>query len=270
LLPSPGPKKEFAERLASSLKRVFSVVGAEYFRVRASAGWLVPCVRQRSEAVDVDRGQLVGRRLKDLAVVMDPDEISPVGGRARAGKPREFDDAIGPRLDKLPPATPADPTGRLVPREHVTDATDAAVWAADRGQSLQCEGQPGATGRRYVAPAPVRSKVRAVCEKISELTSSRTTWRDPSQVVVSITRVFTGWANSNRIGYVTGAWNVVPEHTCRRFRRWMGRKHRADMLELHRHRGLCDLANEEERRRRTDIAGSASVRSKSSLEEHIR
>jgi hypothetical protein len=50
----------------------------------------------------------------------------------------------------------------------------------------------------------------------------------------------------------------------------MGRKHRADMLELHRHRGLCDLANEEERRRRTDIAGSASVRSKSSLEEHIR
>jgi len=82
------------------------------------------------------------------------------------------------------------------------------------------------TGRRYLAPAPARSKVRAVCEKISELTSSRTTWRDPSQVVVSINRVLTGWANYNRIGYVTGAWKVVQGHTCRRFRRWMCRKHR--------------------------------------------
>jgi hypothetical protein len=28
--------------------------------------------------------------------------------------------------------------------EHVTDATDAAVWAADHGEPLQREGRPGA------------------------------------------------------------------------------------------------------------------------------
>ena len=94
------------------------------------------------------------------------------------------------------------------------------------------------TGRRYLAPAPAWSKVRAVCEKISELTSSRTTWRDSSQVVVSINRVLTGWANYNRIGYVTGAWKVVQGHTCRRFRRWMCRKHRGDR----RYQNLPDLS----------------------------
>jgi hypothetical protein len=36
--------------------------------------------------MDVDRRQLVGRRLKDVAVVMDLDELAPVGGWA-AGKP---------------------------------------------------------------------------------------------------------------------------------------------------------------------------------------
>jgi hypothetical protein len=32
--------------------------------------------------VNVDRGQLVGRRLKDVAVVIDLHELAPVGGRA--------------------------------------------------------------------------------------------------------------------------------------------------------------------------------------------
>jgi hypothetical protein len=43
---------------------------------------LMPHVRHRSELVDVDRGQLVGRRLKDIAIVMDLHELTPVGGRA--------------------------------------------------------------------------------------------------------------------------------------------------------------------------------------------
>jgi hypothetical protein len=42
---------------------------------------LVPSGRQRSEAVDVDRGQLVRRFLKDVAIVMDLHEFAPVGGR---------------------------------------------------------------------------------------------------------------------------------------------------------------------------------------------
>ena len=47
----------------------------------------MPRVRHRSEAVDIDRGQLVGRRLKDVAVVMELRTSSPqsVGG-PRAGE----------------------------------------------------------------------------------------------------------------------------------------------------------------------------------------
>ena len=46
------------------------------------------CVRQRSEAVDVDHGQLVRRDLKDVAIVMGLHEFTPVGGRAAGGRDR--------------------------------------------------------------------------------------------------------------------------------------------------------------------------------------
>ena len=36
--------------------------------------------------MDVDRGQLVRRRLKDVAVVMRLDELAPVGGRPASGR----------------------------------------------------------------------------------------------------------------------------------------------------------------------------------------
>jgi hypothetical protein len=38
--------------------------------------------------VDVDRGQLVVRRLKDVVVVMDLDEFAPVGGRPAGARDR--------------------------------------------------------------------------------------------------------------------------------------------------------------------------------------
>ena len=41
-----------------------------------------------SEAVDVDCGQLLGGRLKDVAVVVDLDELSPDGGWATGGGDR--------------------------------------------------------------------------------------------------------------------------------------------------------------------------------------
>ena len=53
------------------------------------SGALMPRVRQRwhrSEAVDVDHGQLVGRHLNRFAVVMDLHELAPGGRRARCGK----------------------------------------------------------------------------------------------------------------------------------------------------------------------------------------
>jgi hypothetical protein len=58
-------------------------------------------------------------------------------------KRRKFDDAMSSRPLGLPSTIPPDPVGRLVPREHVADLGDAAGWAADHGQSLQCKGGPG-------------------------------------------------------------------------------------------------------------------------------
>ena len=49
------------------------------------------------------------------------------------GAGQELDDAIGPRSRGLSPAARADPVGGLVPGQHVWDAGDAAVWAADHG-----------------------------------------------------------------------------------------------------------------------------------------
>ena len=106
------------------------------------------------------------------------------------------------------------------------------------------------TGRRYLAPAPSRNKVRVICDKISELTNSRTTWRDPEQVVVSVNRLLSGWGNYFRIGYTTGAWQVVQEHACRRLRWWVRRKHRGNRryqnlpdLRLYDDYGLIKLTN---------------------------
>ena len=48
----------------------------------------MPRGRHRSEAADVDTGQLVGRRLNDIAIVMRLDELAPVGGRATSGRHR--------------------------------------------------------------------------------------------------------------------------------------------------------------------------------------
>ena len=57
---------------------------------------------------------------------------------------REFDDAVGPRTRRFLWSAGPDPVGRLMSRQHVADAGDAAVCAADHREPLQCEGGPGA------------------------------------------------------------------------------------------------------------------------------
>ena len=83
------------------------------------------------------------------------------------------------------------------------------------------------TGRVYVTPTPAAQKVSALCAQISALTGGRTTWRDEAEQVGRLNQVLVGWAHYFRLGYVTAAWRVVQQHTCRRLRRWLRRKHRA-------------------------------------------
>jgi group II intron reverse transcriptase/maturase len=80
------------------------------------------------------------------------------------------------------------------------------------------------TGRRYLTPTPAKKKVLAICEKISEATSSRTTWRTVEVAVGYVNRLLAGWGNYFRLGYVTRAWQIVQQHACRRLRRWLRRK----------------------------------------------
>ena len=82
------------------------------------------------------------------------------------------------------------------------------------------------TGRAYVAPSPSAKKIRTICTKIRAETSGRTVWRDEEEQVGKLNQMVLGWANYFRIGYVTSAWRVVQQHTCRRLRWWLRRKHK--------------------------------------------
>ena len=82
----PGPHQVLPNPPALPLRSGGFLVCArslsESGRVAAA---LMPHVRHRSEAVDVDHGQVVGRGLKDVAVVVGLHEFVPVGRRAPRG-----------------------------------------------------------------------------------------------------------------------------------------------------------------------------------------
>ena len=97
----PGPSWPFPERVPSPPERRFFPASArrlsESRRLAASS---LPSGRHCSEAVDVDRGQLVWRRLRYCPVVMGLHELSPVGRRAPGGRDgRRFE--IGALVEEL-------------------------------------------------------------------------------------------------------------------------------------------------------------------------
>jgi RNA-directed DNA polymerase len=81
------------------------------------------------------------------------------------------------------------------------------------------------SGRTYIAPTPAKKKILGICDKISKETSGRTTFRDETEEVRQLNQILRGWGNYFRIGYVTGAWQIVQQHGCRRLRWWLRRKH---------------------------------------------
>ena len=82
-----------------------------------------------------------------------PRRRHEIGEPVEKLKRREFDDAVGSRPRGLPPTAPPDPVGRLVSRQHVADASDPAVRAADHGQPFEREGRSCTVS----APPPERS-----------------------------------------------------------------------------------------------------------------
>lgn len=111
------------------------------------------------------------------------------------------------------------------------------------------------TGRRYLTPFPAKKKILAICQKVSEETSSRTKWRTTQDEINRLNQILAGWGNYFRLGYVTSAWKIVQQHTCRRLRRWMqrrrGRRGRPQSypdMQLYEKYGLLKLATSIQRK----------------------
>jgi hypothetical protein len=89
----------------------------------------------RSERVDVDHGELVGRGLDDVTIVMRLDEFGRIGGRPAGGRERGRFEGFVDRLEDLP-------DGRRVGDEgdeaDVAAASRALEWKllADAGEEL--------------------------------------------------------------------------------------------------------------------------------------
>jgi hypothetical protein len=84
------------------------------------------------------------------AVPMLPRRRHEIGQPVQEVTRREFDDDVSTRPRRLPPTPRAYPVGRLVSGEHVADAGDAAVFAADHGEPLQREGRPGTVSQKML------------------------------------------------------------------------------------------------------------------------
>jgi hypothetical protein len=76
-----------------------SLRGPSQFAVHGASA---ACGRYRSEAVDVDRGQFVGRGLKDVAIVMRLDELTPVGGRSPGRRDGRWLERLAEVCENLP------------------------------------------------------------------------------------------------------------------------------------------------------------------------
>jgi len=77
-LGSSSPDRHSKTRSKPALGEQFFTVGAGIYRVRIAGGWL----RRPSKRVNVDHGQLVGRRLEDVPFFVRFRELARVCGRS--------------------------------------------------------------------------------------------------------------------------------------------------------------------------------------------
>ncbi len=85
-------------------------------------------------------GWTLERRLLPPASSVSPTQSVRCRASGALPKWREFDDAVGPRLLGLAAAAGPNPAGRLMPRQHVADASDSAASTADHEEPLDREG----------------------------------------------------------------------------------------------------------------------------------
>jgi RNA-directed DNA polymerase len=82
------------------------------------------------------------------------------------------------------------------------------------------------TGRAYIGSRPSKTKIRKLCDSVSEMTSQRKLNREPADVIQRLNRRLVGWAQYFRLGPVSPAYRAVDRHVADRLRRWLCRKHK--------------------------------------------
>jgi len=81
-------------------------------------------------------------------------------------------------------------------------------------------------GRVYIGTRPAERKITHVCRTIHELTTLRWSWMEPTAQVRRLNEVLRGWGNYFYLGAASKAYRRVMQHTRKRLRQWLCKKHR--------------------------------------------
>jgi len=93
---------------------------------------------------------VVRRKHPVIPMPVLPRRRDEIGEPVEELKRRELHDASGSRPRGLAAAAGPDPVGGFVSGQHVPDASDPAASTADHGESLECEGGPGAVSEKML------------------------------------------------------------------------------------------------------------------------
>ena len=81
------------------------------------------------------------------------------------------------------------------------------------------------TGKAYLGTTPSKKRVQRICAAISAETGRNKTPLAAKEVVKTLNRMTTGWANYFCLGPVGRAYRAVDQHTRKRLRQWLCAKH---------------------------------------------
>jgi RNA-directed DNA polymerase len=82
------------------------------------------------------------------------------------------------------------------------------------------------TGRPYLGVCPSKKRIHRLCQKVTEATDRRSTFRSVEEVVADLNPMVQGWANYFSLGSVSKAYRIVDLHVGHRLRMWLNAKHK--------------------------------------------
>ena len=85
--------------------------------------------------------------------------------------------------------------------------------------------RPGGNGS-YIGTRPSKASVQSICREISERTAARYGLIPTEEMVQRLNWMLSGWSSYYHLGQVSPAYAALDEHTTKRLRRWLNRKHK--------------------------------------------